>query len=313
MAKKIFFTILLIIGLVFALGGLFSLGGDNSGTMIFLAVTGIIIILIASGFLFSDKETHNKKTSTPGKSVNIEIARQVAAQIKNKNGNASGLLEKIEGEENRRETLSYAIKLVVDEFLEDKVLSEEEEETLNHFLENSGYDINSINLYEGITLFMKSSILRTVMNGDVPENVPQFQMPIRFNFLKSESLIYAFENTEYYKEVTRRHYEGGHQGFSVRLARGLYYRTGAFKGHPVEEKNVEYQDTGIMVLTTKHIYFGSYNNMFRVRYNKIVAFTPYDDGLGVMKDTQSAKPLIFKTGDGWFTYNLVINLAEQME
>ncbi|MDZ7774958.1 MAG: hypothetical protein U5L09_04745 [Bacteroidales bacterium] len=69
---------------------------------------------------------------------------------------------------------------------------------------------------------------------------------------------------------------------------------------------MEYVDTGILVLTTKHIYFGSYNKMFRVRYNKIVAFTPYDDGLGIMKDSQRAKPMVFKLEDGWLAYNLAI-------
>ena len=68
-----------------------------------------------------------------------------------------------------------------------------------------------------------------------------------------------------------------------------------------------------MALTTKHIYFGSYNNMFRIRYNKIVAFTPYDDGLGVMKDTQSAKPMVFRTGDGWLACYMAVNLAQKTE
>jgi hypothetical protein len=47
-----------------------------------------------------------------------------------------------------------------------------------------------------------------------------------------------------------------------------------------------------------------------VPYPKIVAFLPYDDGVGLIRDAQTAKPQIFKTGDGWFTYNLVTNLAQ---
>ena len=33
-------------------------------------------------------------------------------------------------------------------------------------------------------------------------------------------------------------------------------------------------------------------------------FEPYDDGFGIMKDNQTAKPQAFRTGDGWFSYNL---------
>ena len=42
----------------------------------------------------------------------------------------------------------------------------------------------------------------------------------------------------------------------------------------------------------------------------IVSFEPYSDGLGVMRDAQMAKPQTFITGDGWFVYNLVVNLAQ---
>ena len=47
-----------------------------------------------------------------------------------------------------------------------------------------------------------------------------------------------------------------------------------------------------------------------MRYDRIVSFDPYDDGFGIMRDAQSAKPQTFRTGDGWFAYNLVVNLAQ---
>ena len=40
------------------------------------------------------------------------------------------------------------------------------------------------------------------------------------------------------------------------------------------------------------------------------AFDPYDDGFGIMRDAQSAKPQTLRTGDGWFAYNLAVNLAQ---
>ena len=30
----------------------------------------------------------------------------------------------------------------------------------------------------------------------------------------------------------------------------------------------------------------------------------------IMRDLQTAKPQAFKTGDGWFAYNLAVNLAQ---
>jgi hypothetical protein len=57
------------------------------------------------------------------------------------------------------------------------------------------------------------------------------------------------------------------------------------------------------------VYFASSLKSFRVRYEKIVAFTPYSDGIGIQRDATTAKPQAFLTGDGWFVYNLVTNVA----
>ena len=69
-------------------------------------------------------------------------------------------------------------------------------------------------------------------------------------------------------------------------------------------------DTGLMGLTTKHLYFSGSRKKFQMRYDRIVSFDPYADGLGIMRDAQTAKPQRFITGDGWFVYNLTTNLAQ---
>lgn len=37
---------------------------------------------------------------------------------------------------------------------------------------------------------------------------------------------------------------------------------------------------------------------------------PFSDGFGLMRDTQTDKPQSFRTGDGWFAFNLATNLAQ---
>ncbi len=36
-------------------------------------------------------------------------------------------------------------------------------------------------------------------------------------------------------------------------------------------------------------------------YDRIVSFEPYEDGLGIMRDAQTAKPQSFRTGAGFAT------------
>ena len=67
---------------------------------------------------------------------------------------------------------------------------------------------------------------------------------------------------------------------------------------------------GLLGFTTKHLYYPGARKKFRVRYDRIVSFAPYDDGFGIMRDAQTAKPQTFRTGDGWFPYNLAANLAQ---
>ena len=69
-------------------------------------------------------------------------------------------------------------------------------------------------------------------------------------------------------------------------------------------------DRGMLGLTTKHIYFTGEKRKFRVRYDRIVTFELYDDGLSIMRDAPTAKPGSFVTGEGWFVYNLAVNLAK---
>ena len=53
-----------------------------------------------------------------------------------------------------------------------------------------------------------------------------------FNLMKSEDLVWVFKDVDYFVEKTRTHYKGGSQGVSVRVMKGVYYRTGGFKGRP---------------------------------------------------------------------------------
>ena len=68
-------------------------------------------------------------------------------------------------------------------------------------------------------------------------------------------------------------------------------------------------DPGQMALTTRHIYFSGERKSHRIRYDKIVAFRPHADGLGIQRDAASAKPEVFTLEDGWFACNLARNLA----
>lgn len=196
----------------------------------------------------------------------------------------------------------------VNHFIEDGSLSREEENHLTQFAAHFNLTQNDLDGRGVYAQFVKGAVLREVMEGNISQRV-QINTALPFNFQKSETLIWVFDRVDYYEDKTRRKYVGGSSGFSFRIAKGIYFRTGGFKGHPVETTERVHMGTGIMAVTNKHIYFTSSQKTFRVRLDKIVSFMPYSDGVGIQRDAASAKPQFFITGDGWFTYNLLVNVG----
>lgn len=200
------------------------------------------------------------------------------------------------------------ITRAVDRFLDDNFLSEEEEDSIDKYLEIlpiSGEQLSALGLSEKI---VKASIIRSISQGDIPD--PKFSINgnLPFLFQKSEKLIWVFQGVEYLEQRTRTEYHGGSQGVSIRITKGVYYRTGAFKGQRVEVEELKNIGTGIVALTSKHIYFGGSQTSFKIPYTKIVALKTYSDGIQVQKDGVRSKPQFFKGLDGWFASNIITNL-----
>ena len=159
------------------------------------------------------------------------------------------------------------------------------------------------------TTLVKAGAIRELAQGIIPER-QKLSGHVPFNLMKSESLVWVFEGVDYIETVTRRETHGSSQGFSIRVMRGVYYRPSSFRSRTVEWDETGRVDTGLMGLTTKHIYFAGTKKRFRVRYDRIVTFEPYEDGVGIMREASGAKPQTFITGDGWFAFNMATNLAQ---
>lgn len=197
----------------------------------------------------------------------------------------------------------------VDKFLEDGVLDESEEKRLMELKERFSLSQAELDSTGALTKVTKAAVLRDVLNGVIPQRMSvNGGLPI--NLQKGEQVVWVFPNADYLEDKTRRQYVGGSQGVSIRVVKGVYYRVGAFKGEAIDRTERVRVDTGLVAITNKHIYFAGPAKSLRLPFAKIVSFQPFSDGVGVIRDTASAKPQIFVTGDGWFTYNLVTNLAQ---
>jgi hypothetical protein len=203
--------------------------------------------------------------------------------------------------------LISAWEQAVEKFLEDGVLDATEESRLveckNYFLLNdTDLDKNGY-----LTKTAKAGALRDLMDGKIPKRV-SVDHGVALNLQKNEQIIWAFPNSEYLEDKIRRQFVGRSSGVSVRVMKGVYYRTSVFKGHPVEYTERVSIGKGMLVLTNKNIYFHGPLKSFRIPYQKIVSFEPYSNGIGITKDAANAKTQTFINGDGWFIYNVLSNI-----
>ncbi len=180
-------------------------------------------------------------------------------------------------------------------------------ETLGPLMD--GVDYDAFANYNALAQLDKAAVIRGVIEGTIPNRFKDGDdLPI--NLQKSEKLVWVFNGVDYCELKTRRERRGGSHGVSIRIARGLYYSPRQFRSQTHEWDETVHVGTGLLAITSKHIYFHGGTKSFRIPYSKIVSFEQFSDGFGVMRDTQTAKPQSFRTGDGWFVYNLVTNLAK---
>lgn len=206
--------------------------------------------------------------------------------------------------------VTKAFDLAIEHFLEDGILSLDEEEKISKFKEEFDISQEILDRNGSYSKVGMSLILRDLTEGKNPKERINIDGHLPFLFQKSETIVWLFKNVEFYEQQIRTEYQGGSQGISVRVAKGVYYRASAFKGRPVKISEMKYIGTGLLVLTTKHIYFGSPEKKIKIPLNKLISIEPYEDGIGIQKDGVTAKPQVFKNIDGWFMHNAISNLTQ---
>ena len=196
----------------------------------------------------------------------------------------------------------------VEMFLDDGVISSVEEKKISAYKEHFNLDQNFLNKNDSFEKIAKGLILNDIFQGKHPDCRLNIEGNLPFLLEKTEALIWIFQNVEFYEQRTKTTFAGKSQGVSIKIAKGVYYRTSQFKGNPITSTQMTLITTGMFALTNKNVYFASTSKTFKTPYNKLISMTQYSDGIAIQKDGINAKPQIFKGLDGWFTYNVISNL-----
>lgn len=198
--------------------------------------------------------------------------------------------------------LSY-VEQAINNALYDGLIEDDEESYIQQLIEELGLDKTPL-LYNSqcYQRLIKALVLQDIMDDKPLTRISFIDVPILLG--KTESLVWVFKDTEGYVEKTKRTYVGKSQGVSIRICKGVYYRTGASKGYPVDEQYQSSLGIGNLYVTTKNIIFVG-DKTIKIPINKIVSYTEYSDGIELIKDGTTTKPYTFINCDAWFIINAI--------
>lgn len=101
------------------------------------------------------------------------------------------------------------------------------------------------------------------------------------------------------KEVTLREFRGGSSGFSFRIAKGVRYRTGAFRGHSViVGTQLQVADSGPLAVTSTRVVFLGGRKTVEIPYSKLLGVEVFTDGIRFSASNRQNAPLFrLENGD----------------
>lgn len=139
----------------------------------------------------------------------------------------------------------------------------------------------------------KKELARLRLLNEIQQgNMPTVQVT-NLIMQKDEKAYWIESATLAEEKVLRRRFEGGSQGVSFRIMKGVSYRVGGFRGHSVSETGVVAVSNGDLILTSKRIVFRGDKKSFAVKLDKILDTQLFTNGLQFSENNRS-KPRLIK-------------------
>lgn len=107
-------------------------------------------------------------------------------------------------------------------------------------------------------------------------------------------------------EKVSKHYEGRHNGYSVKLTKHVTYRTGKSRGTPVEDITQE-RTKGLFYITDKRVIFVADKNAFDKKLSSLTACVPYSNALKLQFGTKTYTLMVPDGGAMSNTINMINN------
>ena len=207
-------------------------------------------------------------------------------------------------EEQKQDMYFYMLNQAAENFMKDGLLTDDEEKRIDEYIFMLGLSTSNLPAkYQNseICRIEQGKMLKQLQKGIIPQT--NIAAPILLG--RGEAVLWRYDGVTMWQEKIKKEFVGGHSGFTFRIVKGVNYRTGSFRGHPVEHSYMDQAGTGSLYITNKHIIFHSPLRSVKIPYKKIIGLNPYQDGMGVQQDGANAKRLVFQGFDCSFVMNIM--------
>lgn len=202
--------------------------------------------------------------------------------------------------------LSY-VEGKIDDALSDGLIDHDEESYLLKMAKEFDlYDTPLLQNSSHYQRMIKALLLRDIYEGKPITRVAFNNVPVVLG--KAEQLLWVESSVRAFVEKTKRTYVGKSSGVSVRVCKGVYYRMGVSKGYPIDQQYQSPLGLGFLFITTKNLIFYGEKSI-KIPINKIISYTEYSDGIGLVKDGVNPQTYSLIGCDVWFVINAIQSLA----
>lgn len=211
-------------------------------------------------------------------------------------------------QQKKDEAYFNVLNKAADKFMADGWLEDSEQKLIESYTSSLGIALNCLPKQyqtESLARIGQAIVLKDLQRGILPQN--PLTVPVMLG--RGECALWVYDNVTMFQEKITREYVGGNRGMSFRICKGVTYRTGSFKGRPVEKSHMEKVGVGSLVITNKHFFFHCPTASSKIPFTKIIGVSPYSDGLEVHKEEAKPKRTVFQGFDPWLVMNVISQLS----
>lgn len=123
-------------------------------------------------------------------------------------------------------------------------------------------------------------------------NIPVIGNATNVILQKNETPYWIEPSTLAEERVLRRRYEGGSNGMSFRVMKGVSYRVGSHKGHIVNETGVVSVSTGDLIITNKRVIFRGDMKSFAIKLDDLLGTQVFTNGIYLTENNKPAPRMV---------------------